>query len=323
MTVANNGNGPSDPVTASLNLPNGVTAAPGGTQSFGSRDLLASDGQQTVSCTGGTGTISCTSGIGLAPGESVTFRFELSAGLDATGGQITGSIMAGGGMAIQLTSVDVQVQQIDALDLTAQVWRHDFWTPRVDVAVTNQSTHAGTATVTVNAPHDGWLFTLAPCTHQDGTQIICTFDLARGQTTRFSVWVFRWHHRDDAVEIAASLGTAHKVISVPIDCDPAGGEMPPLPVPVVPVTPPSSVPLPTIPSTTSKQPTKTEQPPTPTTTPSKPTVTSDTPPPVRTTTTTPAPPTTTSPSSSTPPPPRDDPGAGLCLPLLDPRWPDC
>jgi hypothetical protein len=320
VTVTNNGNGPSDPVTATLNLPPGVTAVPGGTQSFAARDLLAADGKQSISCTGGIGTISCTTGVGLAPGETVTFRFELTAGPDATGGQITGSIMAGGGMAIQLTNVDVQVRQVDDLDLTAQVWRHDFWSPRVDVSVTNRSTHAGTATVTVNAPRDGWIFTLAPC-HQDGEQINCKFDLARGQTTRFGIWVFRWHHRDDALEIAGSLGSAHKVISVPLDCEP-GDDLPPLPLPGDPVTPPSSTTLPTIPSTTSKTPTPTpttkSEPPKQTTKPSTPAQTTT--PPV-TSTTTPSP-TTTSPSpSSTPPPSRTDPG--LCLPLLDPRWPLC
>ena len=323
VTVTNNGNGTSDPVTAALNLPNGVTAMPGGSQSFAQRDLLTADGKQTISCAGGTGTISCTTGVGLAPGESVTFRFELTAGLDATGGQITGTIVAGGGMAIQLTSVDVQVQQIDDLDLSAQVWRHDYWTPRVDVSVTNRSTHAGVATVTVNAPRDGWLFTLAPC-HQDGEQINCQFDLDRGQTIRFGVWVFRWHHRDDALTIAASLGSAHKVIDVPLDCDPSGGELPPLPLPGVPVTTPTTTTLPTIPSTTSpKTPTPsttTERPPARTTTPKPPETTA--PPPVETTATTPPPPSTTSPPPSTPPPGRSDPG-GLCLPLLDPRWPDC
>jgi hypothetical protein len=322
VTVTNNGNGLSEPVTAALNLPNGVTAVPGGSQSFAQRDLLASDGKQTISCTGGTGTISCTTGIGLAPAESVTFRFELSASPDATGGQITGSIMAGGGMAIQLTTVDVQVQQIDDLDLSAQVWRHDSWTPRVDVSVTNRSSHAGDATVTVNAPRDGWLFTLAPC-HQDGEQINCKFGLDRGQTIRFGVWVFRWHHRDDALTIAASLGSAHKVISVPLDCAPSGGDLPPMPLPGVPVTTPTTT-LPTIPSTTtSKTPTPTTTtapPPTRTTTP-KPPQTTTAPPPVQTTTT--PPPTTTSPPPpSTPPPGRSDPG-GLCLPLLDPRWPFC
>jgi RNA polymerase sigma factor (sigma-70 family) len=329
VTVTNNGNGPSDPVTAALNLPNGVTATPGGTQAFGPRDLLAADAKQTISCTGGTGTISCTTGSGLAPGEAVTFRFELVAGLDATGGQITGSIMAGSDMAIQLDNVEVQVQQLDALDLTAQVWQHDFWTPRVDVSVTNQSTHAGIATVTVNAPHDGWLFTLTPSCNQDGEQINCKFDLARGQTTRFDVWVFRWHHRDDALDIAASLGSAHKVISVPLNCDPTGGEMPPLPLPGVPVTTPSTTILPTIPSTTTsktppaKTPTSTVPPPARTTDPKSPPVITTTPPPPVTTTTTPAPPSTPSPSSTTPPPPREDPGPGLCLPLLDPRWPYC
>jgi len=317
VTVTNNGNGPSDPVTATLNLPPGVTAAPGGTQSFAARDLLAADGKQSINCTGGTGTISCTTGAGLAPGETVTFRFELSAGFDAAGGQITGSIMAAGGMAIQLNNIDVQVRQVDDLDLTAQVWRHDFWSPRVDVSVTNRSTHAGTATVTVNAPRDGWIFTLAPC-KQDGEQINCKFDLARGQTTRFGIWVFRWHHRDDALEIAGSLGSAHKVITVPLDCDPNGDE-PPVPLPGEPVTPPSATTVPTIPSTTSKTPTTTSEPPKQTTKPSAPRTTTTPPPPV--TTTTPSP-TTTSPSpSSTPPPPRSEPG--LCLPLLDPRWPLC
>ncbi|MFI9385198.1 sigma-70 family RNA polymerase sigma factor [Kutzneria sp. NPDC052558] len=326
VTVTNNGNGTSEPVTAMLNLPAGVTAAPGGTQSFAQRDLLAADDKQTISCTGGTGTISCTTGIGLAPAESVTFRFELSAGPDATGGQITGSIVAGGGMAIQLTSVDVQVRQIDDLDLSAQVWRHDYWTPRVDVSVTNRSTHAGAATVTVNAPRDGWLFTLAPC-QQDGEQINCKFDLDRGQTVRFGVWVFRWHHRDDALTVAASLGSAHKVIDVPLDCDPGTGELPPMPLPGVPVTTPTTT-LPTIPSTTTSTtppPTTKSEPPARTTTPEPPArTTTEPPPPVETpTTTTPAPTTTTSPPSSTPPPGPSDPGGGLCLPLLDPRWPFC
>ena len=227
-------------------------------------------------------------------------------------------------MAIQLTTVEVQVQQIDDLDLTAQVWRHDFWTPRVDISVTNRSTHSGVTTVTANAPRDGWLFTLAPC-QQDGEQINCQFELAQGQTTRFSVWVFRWHHRDDTLGIAASLGSAHKVIDVPLNCDPDGDELPPVPLPGVPVTTPSTT-LPTIPSTTSQMPSKTPTttvpPPVRTTTPKPPVTTTTAPPAETTTTTTTPPPSTTSPSPSTPPPPRSDPPQ-LCLPLLDPRWPFC
>jgi len=94
-------------------------------------------------------------------------------------------------VTIQLGAVQVQVQQIDALDLTAEVWRHDFWLPRLDVVVTNRSTHAGRVTLTVDAPKNGWLFTLGLC-DQSGTHITCTFDLDQGQSAPLSVWVFRW-----------------------------------------------------------------------------------------------------------------------------------
>jgi RNA polymerase sigma factor (sigma-70 family) len=238
VTVANNGNGTSAPVTAALNLPNGVTAA----LSMAPRRLLGTSNE--ITCTGGTGTIGCTTANGLAPGESVTFTFELTAGPDATDGQITGWISAGSSVRIALSAIDVRVRRIDDLELTADVWRHDFWAPRVDVTATNQSTHDGTVTVTVTAPTDGWVFTLAPC-QQDNEQINCEFDLARGQSTRFSVWVFRWFHSGDTVEVAGSLGTSHKVIDVPLNRDP--GSVPgttPLPVPAAPVTP-TKPPVPT------------------------------------------------------------------------------
>ena len=321
VTVANNGNGTSDPVTAALNLPNGVTAAVSSPQSMAPRRLLGSSNE--ITCTGGTGTISCTTAHGLAPGESVTFTFELTAGPDATGGQITGSITAGGSVNIALSSVEVQVQQIDDLELTADVWRHDFWAPRIDVTATNRSSHDGTATVTVNAPTDGWVFTLAPC-QQDGEQINCKFDLARDQSTRFDVWVFRWFHSGDTVEVAGSLGTSHKVIEVPLNCDP--GSVPgttPLPVPGAPVTT-TKPPVPTIPSvptTTVAPPPDTRQTPTPTR-PAPPPNTSTTiqPPPPTTPSEPPVTPTPTPTTTSEPPTGR---GGGLCLPLLDPSWPDC
>ncbi|GAA0597344.1 hypothetical protein GCM10010174_10940 [Kutzneria viridogrisea] len=335
VTVRNSGDGPSDPVTAALNLPEGVTAQLTKTsraQGMAPPRMLSLEpvAAQEVRCTGGTGTISCTTTTGLAPGQSVTFSFQLKASPDAKGGQITGTISAGSAVSISLGTVQVQVSQVDELDLSASVWRHDFWLPRLDVLVTNRSSHAGTVTLTLDAPREGWLFTFAPC-HQTGLEIVCEFELAQGESKRLSAWVFRWWGREDVVQVSASLGTAHKVLDVPVDCDPGGITPPSPPAPPVPPTPthgPTVTPGPTSPPgpTHTPGPTTTAVPPTPSSPPAPPVPPTSTPPrttapSTHTTKPTPTPTTTPTPSPSRTPTPRErDP---WCVPLLNPFWPFC
>ncbi|MBV9845770.1 MAG: zf-HC2 domain-containing protein, partial [Kutzneria sp.] len=245
ITVRNTGDATSDPVTMTLTLPNGVTAELTGAKPAarsGASDALTAEPDPStpvVHCTGGTGTISCATEVGLAPGQAVTCTFALTADVAATGGQVTGTVSAGTSAAIQLGTVEVQVRQIDAVEVTATVWHPEFWLPRIDVAVTNRSTHAGQVTLTLDAPNGGWLFTFAPC-RQYVLRISCVFDLDQGESTSLSVWLLHWWGHRDTVRVTATLGSAHQVVDVPVGCDP-GPVIPP--TPTIPVSPPPSPPV--------------------------------------------------------------------------------
>jgi RNA polymerase sigma factor (sigma-70 family) len=124
ITVRNSGASPSQPVSAALNLPPGVTAVGSG-QHFGAARPLVLDAPSTtaatsqVDCPGGSGTVTCTSPSGLQPGQSVVLLFVLEADQSAQDGQITGTVMAGGSLTVRVT-VQVHVPPLrDALTLRA------------------------------------------------------------------------------------------------------------------------------------------------------------------------------------------------------------
>jgi hypothetical protein len=92
ITVRNDGGSVSDPVSATLNLPPGVTAVPaggGGGAASGFSALAKSDAPIIVNCPGGTGTVTCKTDHGLQPGQSATLNFRLTADDTAQAGTVT------------------------------------------------------------------------------------------------------------------------------------------------------------------------------------------------------------------------------------------
>jgi RNA polymerase sigma factor (sigma-70 family) len=146
ITASNTGTAPSGPVSATLNLPSGVSAlapgqgtagpasgstGPGGANqgagkagpaadtwtlptarqlALQSQGLARQAGGQLpqVDCPGGTGTVTCTGPTSLQPGQSVVLMFRLAAAKGTSGGTITGTVNAGSAVSVQIT-VTVQV----------------------------------------------------------------------------------------------------------------------------------------------------------------------------------------------------------------------
>ncbi|HWM03424.1 MAG TPA: sigma-70 family RNA polymerase sigma factor [Actinophytocola sp.] len=231
LTVRNTGGTVSQPVTATLNLPPGVTAIPAGPSRFGNDPLLRLNGARaagTVNCPGGILTVTCTNGVGLRPGESVTLLFRLVAGPDSAGGEVTGAVTAGSTINVRV-AVRVRVTPptaVDAVLLTAEaewlgllpgVWLH----PTLDATVENTGTSSKPVTVTVDQPsqliHSDQEMT---CTVGGGTTCTTTAEVAPGERLNMvfeldpDPWPVRSadrshrHHPVKLVHVGATLGTA-------------------------------------------------------------------------------------------------------------------
>ncbi|WP_344871154.1 sigma-70 family RNA polymerase sigma factor [Allokutzneria multivorans] len=209
ITVANNGEKPSDPVTVKLNLPPGVTVgkpaprfAP--TQT-GSRSV--------IECASAT----CTSPGGIAPGDTATFRFKLYASPDAKPGSITGTINAGALPNVNIPTVPVEVKPNDAIDLSARVRYIGRWPARLDVVATNRGSQRGKMNVDIVIPPGfvgiGWP---APCTGQ-GTTLHCEKTVNPGSQYTVQLWLLSLGADKGTVQLRASLGSASKALSVPVD----------------------------------------------------------------------------------------------------------
>ncbi|HVV19444.1 MAG TPA: sigma-70 family RNA polymerase sigma factor [Pseudonocardiaceae bacterium] len=329
ISVTNTGTALSDPVTAVLHLPPGVSAQPvssaAGTLSGHSLDahpigLYRQAGGQgsttTVDCPPGDGTVTCTSPSGLGPGDSVELVFRLVASDQAKEGDITGTVTAGSAMAVQITvHVTVNPPPVrDDLRLRAQIDPWDSWwtwlwdgSPILDVTVTNTGTSTKPVTVTVDRP--GSIWSSHPPSSCDGSHagVTCTTDDAvkPGQTVHLRFRLYHLRPVRATITVTATLGQAHQATTVrftPPRCEwvwcwpePPG---PPSGTPT-PSGTPDSQPPPSTTTTDETQPpsTKRHHPPT---------TTATTPPPRRSTTTTTTPPTSTKtdePPTSTQPPP--------------------
>ncbi|MGW0523505.1 sigma-70 family RNA polymerase sigma factor [Crossiella sp. NPDC003009] len=268
VTVRNSGTGVSEPVTAALNLPPGVLAeVPGAGQRFARTGVLAQAAQPIgISCQSGPGRISCVTGRGLAPGESVTFGFRLTAGPDVQPGRITGSVNSGTSINLSLSEVTVQVKQNDELELRAETWNHGWWWPiRMDVTATNRGTREAPLTVTIALPERTVAFAWTKHCQGRGNVVTCTGRLKPGQRVVFRTWLTSLGVIKDQAQVSGTLGEAKAAITVPIHIrDHPGGRPIDPDRPQDPSTPPAT-------TTTTRPPTTT----TPTTTtPAKPTTTS-------------------------------------------------
>jgi RNA polymerase sigma factor (sigma-70 family) len=314
LTVRNTGGTMSDPVTATLNLPPGVSAVP--VDGFTAPRLLSLNGAQpegTVNCPGGNGTVTCSSERGLAPNESVTLLFRLVASDTAQSGQITGSLSAGAAMRVTVTvQVDVTPAPVrDSVTLAAEadwvglfgLWFH----PIVEVTVTNSGTSSLPVTVTVDQKAAvRWSSQEVSCASGPVTSCTTTAEVAPGERFKLVLevdadpWPDKSPNRKQ-VHVTATLGvaTAEKNVTLwdclwPVEPVPPTQQPPHEPAPASP-TPPAQQPPPntttTPPGTSSTKPPK---PPAPTS------------PPVTTTTPLPSPP-STGPGRSDQPPPSSQP----------------
>jgi RNA polymerase sigma factor (sigma-70 family) len=304
ISASNSGTGPSGPVSATLNLPAGVSAlAPGQTagtnQPAGAHPaantftlptlqqlrLQAATGQlPQVDCPGGTGTVTC-AGPSLQPGQSVVLMFRLAAAKGTQSGTITGTVSAGGSISMQIT-VDVAVSPPppppptnDELSLTAHEipgWEAPPWLPpwilpfdkypSIDIAVRNTGT--STKTISVDVDRTVTLVSTdgeATCAGAgSGTECQSTAAIPPGKKLYLRVRLYGGHD-GDSVTVTATLGSAAR--SVTLNCD--GWPVPPFPEPPSPNAPPWMSPTWTPPSGTDphQRPTTTTQPPTTTTAP--------------------------------------------------------
>ncbi|MBB4903900.1 sigma-70 family RNA polymerase sigma factor [Actinophytocola algeriensis] len=314
LTVRNTGGTVSEPVTAVLNLPAGVSAVP--VDGFAAPRLLNLNGAKagTVDCPGGTGTVRCSSGTGLQPGESVTLLFRLQAAEDSQGGQITGSVSAGTSVRVNV-SVRVEVKPEETTDMVLLsvtvksdvfglfgLWVH----PVVEVAVTNTGTSSRPVTLHLDQPAKvRWSSQEVACSVGGGTTCTTASELAPGETlkTVLRIHADPWPEHQpgrDQLAVSAKLGAATDSENVTLWHW---------------LCPPVPSPEPTQPTTPSNPPEgehPTHKPPMAPTLPEKPTdPTSTTTPPATTTlpTTTPTPPQPPA-NTTTPPPEPTPPGNG-------------
>jgi RNA polymerase sigma factor (sigma-70 family) len=273
ITVTNSGGSPSGPVSATLNLPPGVSAlGPGQHMSAAPMMLLDAAGTGAagqVDCPGGTGTVTCTSSTGLAPGQSVVLMFRLVAANNASGGVVTGSVSSGTVIPVRI-AVPVRVtaqpaaMAVDAMRLTAVQsnlvplpWLWWLWPwsrfPALDITATNTGGTTQPITVTVNRPAD--LMSSDPIANcAEGATEECQTTVAVQPGGSFDLQVMLkqepWH---DQVTVTATLGSVRQSTTVNINCPPWPAVWPsPLPPPsgITPTTDPTTT-TPTTDPTTS------------------------------------------------------------------------
>ena len=223
ITVRNTGGTRSEPVTATLRLPPGVTAVAAGDR-YGPAPLLRLNTARadTVKCPGGTGTVTCSTTSGLDPGESVTLLFRVLATKRSAGGLITGTITAGSMINVDVSvrvdvrpppTVDGVVVSADAewLGLLSGIWLH----PTLEARAKNTGTSTKPVTVTVDQP--AHLISANPkmtCTTGEATTCTTVGDVAPHEvvTTVFELdpgqWPVRATKQPLNVHVTATLGAA-------------------------------------------------------------------------------------------------------------------
>ncbi|HEV2782352.1 MAG TPA: hypothetical protein VGX25_23415, partial [Actinophytocola sp.] len=235
ITVRNTGGSVSGPVSATLNLPPGVTAIPSGPSGFAGAPLLRLNAKQssTVFCPGGTGTVTCGTGAGLAPNESVTLLFRVVAAANSPGGEITGSVSDGSPVSVRV-AVRVVVQPPPTVD-GVEVKAHGSWLdtllpgllgrPLLHVTATNTGTSAKPITVTVNR-HGARLSSSTPmtCTSTDASTSCATTAPVEPRSSvhlsiKLATWLGLLHRCDDpSVVVTAVLGSASDSQTIRVDC---------------------------------------------------------------------------------------------------------
>ncbi|MGQ0838386.1 sigma-70 family RNA polymerase sigma factor [Actinokineospora sp.] len=274
ITVRNTGSSVSQPVSAALALPPGVSAVPAGPTRLAGEPMLRLNGRAqtgTVFCPGGTGTVTCATTDGLRPGDSATLLFRLVASPGAGGGQITGTVSAGTTISVRV-SLPVKVlppPTVDGVDVLAVTDPGDWFRrllpwPR-DVRVLAQTINTGTSTkpITVTTDVGGTLlYSTAPvsCT-ASATAVSCrtTAPVAPGTRVDVVFLVGRSYHWSPGlgtrkVTVTVALGTAVDSASVKVPWWPGlwwPGLAPEVPTSPPPVPSTAVKPPPTKPTTTT------------------------------------------------------------------------
>jgi RNA polymerase sigma factor (sigma-70 family) len=223
ITVRNSGGSASEPVTATLRLPAGVTAVPAGDR-YGPEPLLRLDSARadTIGCPGGTEVVRCSATRGLRPGESVTLLFRVVAAEGSSGGRITGTVTAGTTINVDVSvrvhvrppaAVDAVVLSADAewLGLLPGIWLH----PTLEARAENTGTSAKPVIVTVDQPAQ-LIYSDQEMTCSAGGTTTCTTvgDVAPGDAVRtvFELapdpWPVRAATPPRDVHVTARLGSA-------------------------------------------------------------------------------------------------------------------
>jgi RNA polymerase sigma factor (sigma-70 family) len=225
LTVRNSGGSVSEPVTATLRLPAGVTAVPAGDR-YGHAPLLRMDGARggTVDCPGGSPVVTCAASSGVRPGESVTLLFRIAAAEGSTGGRLTGTITAGSTTKLAV-SVRVDVRPpaaVDAVVLTADAeWLGllpGIWLrPTLEARAENTGTSSKPVTVTVDVPAR-LIYSDRKMTCTAATTCRTAGPVDPGETLRtvFELEPVRSAKPPHAVHVAATLGSASDTAQVPL-----------------------------------------------------------------------------------------------------------
>ncbi|TNC20836.1 sigma-70 family RNA polymerase sigma factor [Amycolatopsis alkalitolerans] len=258
ITVRNDGGSVSDPVSATLTLPNGVQAVGpgGGGGTVGSRGFAVQaqdqSGPLNVDCPSGTGSVTCSTARGLQPGETAVLTFRLLADSDAQPGEVTGTVSAGSAIRVAVSvPVEVKPQPADGVSLAVEAswnapwpWEHPSW---VSVDVTNTGESTKPATVTIDQRAQVAPGPRASCTSGPTTTCTSNEPLAPGDHLKLWFWLESFPYDDQPVTVTATLGKASQSKTVECGC---WGWDNPLCQPVAPTpgvqptsTPPASTPV--------------------------------------------------------------------------------
>ncbi|TCP56101.1 RNA polymerase sigma factor (sigma-70 family) [Tamaricihabitans halophyticus] len=231
ITVRNTGDSTSEPVESTLNLPDGVRATSGNNLS-GSKPLrfdaprLTTQGQPSanqVSCPAGSGTVSCRSAAGLRPGQSVTLLYRLIADESASGGHITGTVVAGAQVNIQVNvKVNVTPPEVrDDVRLTAHaedpgIWPWFWGRPVVHAVARNTGESTNTVTITLDAEGTATLSRPNTDCSSDGASTTCTTTepIEPGERLNLRVKLSDRQYEDREVGLTATLGSATDATTV-------------------------------------------------------------------------------------------------------------
>ncbi|MHA6805617.1 sigma-70 family RNA polymerase sigma factor [Salinifilum ghardaiensis] len=218
ITVRNDGDGTSEPVTVTLALPDGVSAELPGAQSPGSTApagtapasvtpaatapastspaaVPARGAGSDVSCTETASELRCSTARGLDPGESVRFDFRVRAAEGAAGGQIRARIGSGDEVHVTLPSVPVVVAPDpprDGVAVRITAWDEVPWlrSSRASLQVHNTGQRTDRAEVFVRLPEEvelaGWS---ARCDRIAEHRLRCSDELTPGESFRAHAWL--------------------------------------------------------------------------------------------------------------------------------------